>query len=105
MAFSSAPTGEREEAGCPPTHHNPNTSFSFSRSLAAGVAVSFPNYLFGEDSLYSDINLYKDYGFDHKKKEAPELLTAASVKEDKENYLVTIDIEPSTGKAMQGHNR
>jgi len=62
------------------------------------VILSLPNFLNGADELYTKIDLYKGSGVDTK-------LDKASVKEKAEDYSVIVDIEPSTGKAMSGHNR
>mmetsp|Transcript_23531 Transcript_23531/g.49004 ORF Transcript_23531/g.49004 Transcript_23531/m.49004 type:complete len:969 (-) Transcript_23531:97-3003(-) len=69
------------------------------------VLLSFPNFLHSEDeNFYTNIELYKDY--DGAKKLNPaDKLDKAKVTAMENDYSVIVDIEPTTGKAMNGHLR
>ena len=69
------------------------------------AALSYPNYYLGDASLFSAIDLKKDYDFNGAKVDSPVSQTKETVTADMDNYRVVIDVEPSTGKAMRGHNR
>jgi hypothetical protein len=62
------------------------------------ISVSFPNFLYGADFLFTDINLF--HGATNDKP-----MTKASIDAEESKYQVTVDVDPSTGKAMRGHNR
>ena len=70
------------------------------------ITLSYPNFLGGDDSLFENINVYQKYGYSNGKKlDAPVKLTKDKVEENKGDYEIYLDIDPSSGKGLNGHLR
>lgn len=77
-------------------------------TYAYGLPILFgqPNFLYGDPSLFTDIDLYATYNVaDGTKLDPPVKMNAEYVKGLAEHFELKLDIDPSTGKAMEGHNR
>jgi len=77
--------------------------------FGAPVALSLPNFLHGDESLFSGgdkFKLYKNYDYETRKKlDANVLLDQTYVSENEQDYSTYLDIEPSTGATMNGRQR
>jgi hypothetical protein len=77
-------------------------------TYAYGLPILFaqPNFLYGDASLYTDIDLYATYNAEDGKKLDPiKKMDKEYVEANVEHYELKLDIDPSTGKAFEGHNR
>ncbi len=71
------------------------------------LMVSMPNFMYGDAKWFTSIDLYMDYELGTGDKlETPVHISSSEVAEQYEDsFIVYLNIEPSTGKAMVGHNR
>jgi len=78
-------------------------------AFSAPVAIHYPNYLHGDATLINaggKMNVYKTHEYGSREELATkQLMNSEFVARKYEDYSTYIDIEPSTGKAMNGKQR